>query len=116
MKYIKSKLIVIRTLIISVVFLVVMWNIKWKPLYEMTELGYLEVEPVGKATKEAKSSEGYPYLEHYVVVEVDTADGVKECTILISQAYDKDDSKKALERLSKQPKGSRILFLCGVEG
>ena len=94
MKYIKNKLIIIRTLIVSVIFLVVMWNIKWKPILEMTELGYLELEPVAKATKEVTSSEGYPYLEYYVVVEVDTADGVKKCNILISQAYDEDDSEK----------------------
>ena len=116
MKYIKSKLIVIRTLIISAIFLVVMWNIKWKPLYEMTELGYLEVEPVGKATKEAKSSEGYPYLEHYVVVEVDTADGVKECTILISQAYDKDDSEKRWKDYQSNQKVAGYYFYVESKG
>lgn len=110
MKYIKNKLIIIFTLIVSVIFLAVMWNIKWKPLLEMTELGYLELEPVAKVTRKVTSSEGHTSTEYYVVVEVDTADGMKECKILMSRAYDEDDSVKNLENYKSKKKVAGYYF------
>lgn len=96
-KNIKNKLIIIFTFVVSVIFLAVMWNTKWKPMAEMTELGYLKLEPIALI-------DGQTSAECYVVVQVDTTDGKKELNILISEAYDEISRSANLENYQSKKK------------
>lgn len=116
MKHIKNILIIILALIASVVFLIFMWNKEWKPLAEMTELGYQELVPVAKATKPITVNDGQQSTEYYVVVEVETVDGPHKMNILMSQAYDEENLVTNLENYRKKKKVSGYYFYSETNG
>lgn len=97
MKQVKGITIIMLSIMISVIILAVMWNTKWKPMTEMTELGYLKLEPITLI-------DGQTSTECYVVVQVDTTDGTKELSILISEAYDEISRSANLENYQSNQK------------
>lgn len=96
MKRNKSLLYLILIIVISGTFLAFMWYKVWKPLSEMTELGYQELSPVAKATKPITLSDGHESTQYYVVVAVDTKDGERQLYIEIEEAYAEEDLVKCL--------------------
>lgn len=96
MKRSKSVLYIILIIVASCAFFVFMWNKVWKPLSEMTELGYQELEPIAKATKPITVNDGQESTQYYVVVAMDTKDGTKQLYIEIEKAYQEEDLMKCL--------------------
>lgn len=110
MKHIKNISIIIISLIASIALLYFMWEKEWKPLAAMTELGYQELTPVAKATKPITLSDGHESTQYYVVVAVDTVDGLKQLYIEIEEAYDEDDLLKSLNYYSSKKKVGGYYF------
>ena len=116
MKHIKNILIILLALVASAAFLAFMWNAEWKPLSEMTELGYQEVTPVAKATKPVTYSDGTESTDYYVVLEVDTVDGPRRVGVLMSEAYGKKDLLQNLENYRKKKKVEGYYFYSEATG
>lgn len=110
MKRIKNVLQIILIIVVSCAFLAFMWCKIWKPLSEMTELGYQEFEPVAKATKPITLSDGHESTQYYVVVAIDTKDGTKQLYIEIEEAYQEEDLRKCLNNYSAKKKVGGYYF------
>lgn len=115
MKRIKNIVYVILIIIVSGAFLSFMWYKVWKPLSQMTELGYQELTPVAKATKPITLSDGQESTQYYVVVAVDTKDGERQLYIEIEEAYAEEDLAKCLNSYRAKKKVGGYYFYSEVK-
>lgn len=110
MKPYKNILIIMVSLIASGLFLYFMWMKVWQPLSNMTELGYLELTPVAKATKPITVGDGQESTQYYVVVAVDTKEGERQLYIEIEEAYEEEDLVKCLNSYRAKKKVGGYYF------